>query len=83
MELTSLCRDWSGRQDSNLRPHGPKPCALPGCATPRVPPVSYKKQPQVPNSTGEKPHGQVKQPYYRVKIELFFQLPSNDDLFVV
>ncbi len=20
---------WSGRQDSNLRPHGPKPCALP------------------------------------------------------
>ena len=26
---------WSGRQDSNLRPSGPKPDALPGCATPR------------------------------------------------
>jgi hypothetical protein len=26
----------SGRQDSNLRPSGPKPDALPGCATPRV-----------------------------------------------
>ena len=26
---------WSGRQDLNLRPHGPKPCALPNCATPR------------------------------------------------
>ncbi len=26
----------SGRQDSNLRPPGPKPGALPGCATPRL-----------------------------------------------
>ena len=26
---------WSGRQDLNLRPSGPKPAALPGCATPR------------------------------------------------
>jgi hypothetical protein len=26
---------WSGREDSNLRPHGPEPCALPDCATPR------------------------------------------------
>ena len=26
---------WSGRQDLNLRPAGPKPDALPGCATPR------------------------------------------------
>ena len=25
----------SGRQDSNLRPSGPKPDALPDCATPR------------------------------------------------
>ena len=25
----------SGRQDSNMRPPGPKPGALPGCATPR------------------------------------------------
>lgn len=26
---------WSGRQDSNLRPPGPKPGALPACATSR------------------------------------------------
>src|SRR5271155_3250367 len=26
---------WSGREDSNLLPSGPKPDALPGCATPR------------------------------------------------
>ena len=26
---------WSGRWDSNSRPPGPKPGALPGCATPR------------------------------------------------
>lgn len=25
----------SGRLDSNQRPHGPQPCALPDCATPR------------------------------------------------
>ena len=29
------CFYWSGRQDSNLRPRGPKPRALPDCATPR------------------------------------------------
>ena len=33
--LSSL-KSWSGRQDSNLRPSGTKPDALPGCATPRV-----------------------------------------------
>ena len=27
---------WSGREDSNLRPPGPKPGALPDCATPRL-----------------------------------------------
>ena len=26
---------WSGRRDSNSRPPGPKPGALPNCATPR------------------------------------------------
>src|SRR5579862_6218757 len=26
---------WSGREDLNLRPPGPEPGALPGCATPR------------------------------------------------
>ncbi len=28
---------WSGREDSNLRPPGPEPGALPDCATPRIP----------------------------------------------
>ena len=32
---------WSGSRDLNPGPHGPKPCALPSCATPRrgVPPM--------------------------------------------
>src|SRR2546428_4510382 len=30
-----LIHEWSGREDLNLRLHGPEPCALPGCATPR------------------------------------------------
>ena len=29
-------KEWSGRRDSNPRPSGPKPDALPGCATPRL-----------------------------------------------
>ena len=32
----------SGRQDSNLRPPGPKPGALPDCATPRFSIASAK-----------------------------------------
>src|ERR1700676_1462175 len=28
-------KEWSGRLDSNQRPPGPEPGALPGCATPR------------------------------------------------
>ena len=32
-----LSSDWSGREDSNLRPAAPKTAALPGCATPRCP----------------------------------------------
>ncbi len=31
----SFATSWSGREDLNLRLHGPEPCALPGCATPR------------------------------------------------
>ena len=34
--LAFFIYEWSGRQDLNLRPSGPKPDALPGCATPRV-----------------------------------------------
>ena len=33
--VTTHRQKWSGRQDSNLRPSGPKPDALPDCATPR------------------------------------------------
>ena len=29
-------QQWSGWRDSNSRPSGPKPDALPDCATPRV-----------------------------------------------
>src|SRR5471030_2402802 len=29
-------RMWSAREDSNLRPTGPKPVALPSCATRRI-----------------------------------------------
>jgi hypothetical protein len=32
---------WSGRQDLNLRPPGPKPGALPSCATSRYCPYNY------------------------------------------
>lgn len=32
---TPPCFIWSGRLDSNQRLHGPEPCALPCCATPR------------------------------------------------
>ena len=33
---------WSGSRDLNPGPHGPKPCALPSCATPRrgIPPLT-------------------------------------------
>ena len=37
--LSRKAFEWSGRQDSNLRPSGPKPDALPACATSR----SYKQ----------------------------------------
>src|ERR1044072_3505372 len=30
-------KNWSGRLDSNQRPHAPQACALPGCATSRLP----------------------------------------------
>ena len=33
--MRSLFAVWSGREDSNLRPHRPERCALPSCATPR------------------------------------------------
>src|SRR5881394_102549 len=32
---------WSGRRDSNSRPHAPQACALPGCATSRQTDFKY------------------------------------------
>ena len=34
--FSNISFSQSGREDSNLRLHGPEPCALPGCATPRI-----------------------------------------------
>jgi hypothetical protein len=34
-KLQGFLKIWSAREDSNLRPTGPKPVALPGCATRR------------------------------------------------
>ena len=34
--FTKEKREWSGREDLNLRPSAPKADALPGCATPRL-----------------------------------------------
>ena len=34
--FASKAKKWSGRQDLNLRPPGPKPGALPSCATSRL-----------------------------------------------
>src|SRR6185437_10587893 len=40
---------WSGRLDSNQRPHAPQACALPGCATSRplqkLPPANTETHP--------------------------------------
>ena len=36
----------SGKQDSNLRPHGPKPCILPDCTIPRFQ-TKIKKNPEL------------------------------------
>ena len=33
--ISAVFSEWSGRQDSNLRPTVPKTVALPNCATPR------------------------------------------------
>ena len=35
LSYTRKIKKWSEQQDSNLRPPGPKPGALPNCAMPR------------------------------------------------
>ena len=42
--------EWSGREDSNLRPPGPEPGALPDCATPRT--CADRSWPEVPRCAG-------------------------------
>src|SRR5258708_39069646 len=44
---------WSGREDLNLRPPGPEPGALPGCATPRpAAPEAEGPERRIQTSTG-------------------------------
>ena len=42
MQNSALVFYLSGSQDSNLRPPGPKPGALPDCATPRLSEALFK-----------------------------------------
>ena len=43
IELHPHAAIWSEQQDSNLRPPGPKPGALPNCAMPRQQKVLYRE----------------------------------------
>ena len=48
--------EWSGRRDSNPRPSGPKPDALPDCATPRLSPkFTPEPAPRLDSVRGPKP----------------------------
>ena len=42
-EKWPIYREKSGRPDLNRGPHRPERCALPGCATPRIEPVSHSR----------------------------------------
>src|SRR4029079_10918486 len=53
--LRSVIDEWSGRQDSNLRPSAPKADALPGCATPRHA-LRYTLGPQPSSGERALPH---------------------------
>ena len=53
--------EWSGREDLNLRPPGPEPGALPGCATPR--PGCSEPQGRSSESSSDK---RCHQEYHRV-----------------
>lgn len=76
--------DWSGLQDLNLRPLGPKPSTLPDCAKPRkVDRVSSMKLNQNPNNTGENDFGQVKMTKILLIFELLFRSRLHDGLFAV
>ena len=50
---------WSGRQDSNLRPPGPKPGALPACATSRT-----RAQKSIPEEGRCRQGGLAKRPFF-------------------
>ena len=45
IELHPQIKKWSEQQDSNLRPPGPKPGALPNCAMPRHSLLCYYSKP--------------------------------------
>ena len=51
IELHPQIKKWSEQQDSNLRPPGPKPGALPNCAMPRYLPSIVTNQLNCPWET--------------------------------
>ena len=51
LSYTRKIKKWSEQQDSNLRPPGPKPGALPNCAMPRYLPSIVTNQLNCPWET--------------------------------
>ncbi len=64
--IDDLFQHWSGQQDSNLRPPGPKPGALPSCAMPRsvVTSMAYPESgcPTLPSMPRNSPQNAVNIP---------------------
>ena len=59
----TLATSWSEWRDSNPRPHGPEPCAIPSFATPRNTLFHYRDLPlHCQGRTSEKKNEQAAQP---------------------
>src|SRR5712691_3321284 len=54
---------WSGRLDSNQRPHAPQACALPGCATSRQTGFSMDAKFALSNANAERLFGFKAKPF--------------------
>src|SRR5467141_3995444 len=48
-------RNWSGARDLNPGPHGPEPCALPNCASPRLEVILSGPSARRRSASGAKP----------------------------